>query len=46
MGSNLNDYQLNVDCYMHNTYQPNGNHESKTGNRYAKNKEKGIPVYH
>ena len=26
--------------------KPNGNHKSKTGNRYAKHKGKGIQVYH
>ena len=26
-------------------YKPNGNHKSKTSNRYTKNKEKGTQVY-
>ena len=27
-------------------YKLNGNHNSKTANKYAKNKEKGIQIYH
>ena len=27
-------------------YKPNGDHKSKTSNRYAKNKEEEIQVYH
>ena len=49
MGSNLKDYQLNidlkyqlkVDCYLQKRlYKPNGNHISKTTKKHAKNKEK------
>ena len=28
------------------TYNPNSNHKSKASNRYVKNKEKGIQIYH
>ena len=46
---NLNDHQLNIDCYMHVEdvmCTPNDNHISNISNRYAKNKEKRIQVYH
>ena len=48
MGLNLSNHQLNIDSYHVEDimYNPNGNHKSKTSNRYGKNKEKGIQVYH
>ena len=42
MNINLIQTALCIRFYI----KPNGNHKSKTRNRYAKNKEKGIQVYH
>ena len=48
MGSNLSNHQLALDYYMQKMLfiKVMVNHESKTSNSYAKNKEKGIQVYH
>ena len=46
-GLNLNDHQLHIDCYAEKLiYKANGNHISESTNKYAKNKEKEIQIYH
>lgn len=43
MGSLKQPSALSIDCYLQEVrYKPNGNHISKTTNKYATNKEKEI----
>lgn len=47
MVSNLNGHELNIDCYTEKViYKPDANHISRTANKYVKNKEKEIQIYH
>ena len=47
MGSNLNDHQVNIDCYMQKRlYTSLMLTIYQTTNKYTKNKEKEIQIYH
>ena len=48
IGSNLNDHQVNIDCYMQKRLYTNliVTILSKATDKYAKNTEKEIQIYH
>ena len=48
MGSNLSNHQLNIRVLnpVDVIYKPTGNYKSSNSNRYGKEKEQEIQVYH